>query len=95
MNTEDQTKLARSIGRDVAQERALLALIGSPRKNDPVAMQDVLKMNFEMGRTQIQSHLTKAGVPADLYRTAEDEFRKVKDAILDGVKNGKYQVPAR
>ncbi|MDT3530247.1 hypothetical protein ROV86_19290 [Stenotrophomonas pavanii] len=95
MNTDDQTKLARSIGRDVAQERALLALIGSPRRNEPAAMVDILKMNFEMGRTELQGRLIEANLPDNLYRTSEDEFRKVKDAILDGVRNGKYQVPAR
>ena len=95
MNTDDQTKLARSIGRDVAQERALLAFIGSPRRNEPATMADILKMNFEMGRTQLQGRLVEANLPDNLYRTAEDEFRKVKDAILDGVKNGKYVVPPR
>lgn len=95
MNTDDQTTLARSIGRDVAQERALLAFIGSPRRNEPAAMADILKMNFEMGRTQLQGRLVEANLPDNLYRTAEDEFRKVKDAIVDGVKNGKYQVPPR
>lgn len=95
MNTDDQTKLARSIGRDVAQEKALLAFIGSPRRNEPAAMVDILKMNFEMGRTQLQGRIGEANLPGHLYRTAEDEFRKVKDAILDGVTNGKYIVPAR
>jgi len=95
LNTDDQTKLARSIGRDVAQEKALLTFIGSPRRNEPAAMADILKMNFEMGRTQLQGRLVGANLPDNLYRTAEDEFRKVKDAILDGVRNGKYQVPAR
>nr|WP_143592042.1 hypothetical protein [Stenotrophomonas maltophilia] len=95
MNTDDQTKLARSIGRDVAHEKALSTYIGSPRRNEPAAMVDLLKMNFEMGRTQLQGRLVEANLPADLYRTAEDEFRKVKDAVLDGVRNGKYQVPAR
>lgn len=95
MNTDDQTKLARSIGRDVAQEKALLAFIGSPRRNEPAAMVDILKMNFEMGRTQLQGRIGEANLPGHLYRTAEDEFRKVKDAILEGVTNGKYIVPAR
>jgi hypothetical protein len=95
LNTDDQTKLARSIGRDVAQEKALLAFIGSPRRNEPAAMVDILKMNFEMGRTQLQGRIGEANLPGHLYRTAEDEFRKVKDAILDGVTNGKYIVPAR
>lgn len=95
MNTDDQTKLARSIGRDVAQEKALLAFIGSPRRNEPAAMVDLLKMNFEMGRTQLQGRIGEANLPGHLYRTAEDEFRKVKDAILEGVTNGKYIVPAR
>lgn len=95
MNTEEQTRLARSIGRDVAQERALLAFIDSPLKNYPAAILDILKLKFEMGRTQIFDRLIEADLPDHLYRTAEDEFRKVKDAILDGVRNGKYQVPPR
>ena len=95
MTTEDQEYFARLVGRAIAQERALLPLIGSSQKGDAEALHGLLQMNFEMGRTQIPGRLAEAGLPADLQRMAEDGFYTTTKAILDGVKNGKYIVPTR
>lgn len=95
MNTDDQTYLARLVGRDIAQERALLTFIGSPRKNEPAAMQDLLRKNSEIGRTQIPTRLVEAGLPADMARMVEDGFARTATAILNGAANGKYHPAAR
>ncbi|WP_158684122.1 hypothetical protein [Stenotrophomonas sp. MYb57] len=95
MNMEDQSRIARSIGRDIARERALFALIGSPRKNEPAEMQEILRTNFEIGRGQIPSRLVEAGLPDNIARTVEDAFAKTATAILNGVANSKYQPALR
>ena len=95
MNTDAQTYLARLVGRDIAQERALLTVIGSPRKNEPAVLQELLRKNFEMGRAQIPTRLVEAGLPADLARMVEDGFAKTATAILNGVANGQYHPAAR
>lgn len=95
MNTDAQNYLARLIGRDIAQERALLTFIGSPRKNEPAAMQELLRKNFEIGRSQIPARMVEAGLPANMSRMVEDGFARTATAILNGVANGQYHPAAR
>lgn len=95
MNTDAQTYLARLVGRDIAQERALLTFVGSPRKNEPAVMQELLRKNFEIGRAQIPTRLVEAGLPADMARMVEDGFARTATAILNGVANGQYHPAAR
>lgn len=95
MTKEDQEYLARLVGRDIAQERALLPLIGSSQASGVDALCSVLQMNFEMGRTQIPGRLNDAGLPPDYQRMAEEGFYRTTKAILAGVRSGKYVVPER
>lgn len=94
MTQDEQDQLARLIGRDLAYERAMLTIIGTPRKNEPAVVYDLLRQNFEMGRPQILARLTQAGLAPNMQNMVADGFHKVSTAILNGVRTGKYQPPA-
>lgn len=94
MHQDAHTHLAFLIGRDVAAEKALLTLIGSPRSGDALAMHELLRTNFQMGKGQLTKRLQDAGLGPEFSRMAEDGFHKLSTAVLNGVTNKKYHPPA-
>jgi len=95
LNTDDQNYMARLIGRDVAQERALLTLIGTHQRGDLVALTERLRQNNEIGKAQLSTRLQEAKLPADLLRMAEHGFSLTATAIINGVGAHKYQPAPR
>ena len=95
MPMEEQDYLARLIGRDVAQERALLTLIGTHQGGDLVALTELLRKNNEIGKAQLSTRLQEAKLPANLLRMAEHGFNLTATAILNGVRDHKFHPAQR
>jgi len=92
--SDTQAVIATLIGRDVAFEKAVQTLIGSPQK-EPLALTEVMRTNFQLAKQQIPGRLREHEVPDTLLPLAEGSFALATTAVLRGVASGKYVSPAR
>ncbi|MEN5153703.1 hypothetical protein [Stenotrophomonas muris] len=93
MTQDDEVQQAKRVGRDLANERALVVFAGKLRKSDSATLCGALKMSFEKGRTEIPGRLVKEELPNHLFRTAETEYLNTTSTILGSVVNGTYRPP--
>jgi hypothetical protein len=93
MELEVQKGLAYLIGRGVAAEKALQTVISSTKRGAELA--EVLRVNLQMSRDQLASHLAPSKLAPECLSTAEEGFDAVRAAALRGAASGKFVIPKR
>lgn len=93
MEIEVQNGFAYLIGRGVAAEKALQTALSSPKTG--VELAEVMKVNLQMSRDQLASHLAPSKLSPECISAAEEGFDAVRAAALRGAANGKFVTPRR